>query len=122
LGNLANFRREVDPVPPDPVGSSWSSPPAGNDHSETFQAPLRQDYGQKKSASWTFFLLFRHLTRFARGVARTTRRANPDGYALVLLADQELTAGRDNQAKTLLDAAYTAFDRQADGRSGAAPA
>jgi hypothetical protein len=32
-------------------------------------------------------------------------------YLLVLLADQELTAGRSDEAAALLDAAYDAFDR-----------
>jgi hypothetical protein len=53
-------------------------------------------------------------------MARTTRHADPDAYTLVLLADQELTAGRDDQAETLLNAAYAAFDRRPNNRSGAA--
>jgi hypothetical protein len=35
-----------------------------------------------------------------------------DAYLLVLLADQAVTAGRNEQALSLLDAAYAAFDRQ----------
>jgi hypothetical protein len=120
MGNLVSFRHEVDPVPLDPVSKIWSSPPASNDRSEPLQAPPSQDTRGKKLASWTFPVVFRHLARFARGAARTARHADPDAYTLVLLADQELTAGRDDQAETLLDAAYAAFDRQPNKRSGAA--
>ena len=39
-----------------------------------------------------------------------TVHAPKDGYLLVLLADQELEAGRGEQARCLLEAAYAAFD------------
>jgi hypothetical protein len=119
MGNLVNFRNEVDPVPLDPVGNNWSSSPASNNRVEPLQAPLSQHDTGKKSAPWTFPVVFRHLTRFARSAARTAPHVDPDAYTLVLLADHELTAGRDDQAETLLDAAYAAFDRQANDRSGA---
>lgn len=40
---------------------------------------------------------------------------NVDAYLLVLLADQELSDGRSEQAETLLDAAYAAFDQKIMG-------
>jgi hypothetical protein len=38
------------------------------------------------------------------------RRPANDAYLLVLLADQELGAGRGEQAQSLLEAAYASFD------------
>jgi hypothetical protein len=118
MGNLVNFQREADPVQLEPIHSRPSSQ-AGNDHSDPLLAPQAANTWGKKTASWTF-PVFRHLARLARGVGRTPRHADPDAYTLVLLADQELTAGRDDQAETLLNAAYAAFDRQPNNRSGAA--
>jgi hypothetical protein len=119
MGNLVNFRREVEPNSLDAANLCASSP-ASNDRPEPLRAPLLVDARDKKSASWTFPVVFRHLTRFARGAGRTCPHVDPDAYTLVLLADQELTAGRDGEAETLLDAAYAAFDRQANDQSGAA--
>jgi hypothetical protein len=37
-----------------------------------------------------------------------------DLYLFVVLAEQELVEGREDQARYLIEAAYTAFDRRAD--------
>jgi hypothetical protein len=37
---------------------------------------------------------------------------NPDPYLLLLLADQELVEGREDQARYLVEAAYESFDRK----------
>lgn len=42
----------------------------------------------------------------------TIKHPERDAFLLLLLADQELTAGRCEQAKSLIDAAYDAFDGQ----------
>jgi hypothetical protein len=120
MGNLVNFRRVADPVQLEPPGNNWSSSHVGNDRTNPLQASLSRNTWGKKAASWTFPVVFRHLARLARGVTRSPRHVDPDAYTLVLLADQELIAGRDDQAETLLNAAYAAFDRQPDNRSGAA--
>ena len=57
------------------------------------------------------------LKRFGRSrLARTTAEGNvgsaEDAYLLVLLAEQELAAGREDQACSLIEAAYNAFDRR----------
>jgi hypothetical protein len=40
-------------------------------------------------------------------------RLTSDPYLLLLLADQELVAGREEQARYLVEAAYEHFDRNA---------
>jgi len=111
MGNLVVFRRETAPVPP----NSTSNCPAGS--SEGKDLPLASDAELTsvrggKLASWAVFRRF-GLTRFIRGSVKTNTHLDLDGYLLVLLADQELTAGRDQQAQALLDAAYATFDRHA---------
>jgi hypothetical protein len=110
MGNLINFLREVDSSP-------RALPPAIGVCSEPLSS---RQTAQPKPAPWTFPVVFRHLARFARGGTASVPHVHPDAYTLVLLADQELTAGRDNQAETLLNAAYSAFDRQVATGSGAA--
>jgi hypothetical protein len=58
------------------------------------------------------------VKRYVRETARVAANTDLDGYLLVLLADQELAAGRDHQAHSLLDAAYTEFDRHGDTAYG----
>jgi hypothetical protein len=41
------------------------------------------------------------------------RNQKTDAYLLVLLADQELTEGREEQARYLVEAAYEYFDQTA---------
>jgi hypothetical protein len=61
------------------------------------------------------------LNRFGSGrFARTPLRALPsndgDPYLLILLADQELDAGRKDQAGSLIEAVYQAFDQRTDAQ------
>jgi hypothetical protein len=52
-------------------------------------------------------------------VARTLfdppTKPREDSYLFVLIADQELAEGREEQARFLIDAAYDSFDRHAAG-------
>jgi hypothetical protein len=118
MGNLVVFRREADPDPLDNAEDHYSAAAASKELPETLAADCPPDILGKKSASWTLPVAFKRfgLTHFARGRVPTGVNADPDGYLLVLLADQELTAGRDTQALTLLDAAFAAFDRRAHGQ------
>ncbi len=43
--------------------------------------------------------------------AQTDRWRDPDPYLLVLLAEQEIEADRPEQAASLIDAAYAAYDQ-----------
>jgi hypothetical protein len=52
-----------------------------------------------------------------------TRPAEPDPYLLVMLADQEKEANRQEEAQCLIEAAYAAFDQRTMGsRSGSVAA
>jgi hypothetical protein len=51
-------------------------------------------------------------------LAKTSQKPDNDAYLLVLLADQEMIAGRDAEARCLLDAAYAVFDRNINGHWG----
>jgi len=48
---------------------------------------------------------------FARSGVNFAGHLVEDAYLLVLLAEQAIRAGRDEQAYTLVDAAYAAFDQ-----------
>jgi hypothetical protein len=52
------------------------------------------------------------LARFTWGGNNAPSQSDRDAYLLVLLADQELAAGRHAEARSLLDAAYDAFDQR----------
>jgi hypothetical protein len=110
MGNIVVFRREAVSATP---GTAGNHPTSSDNKSwpEALDTKFSQNVSPEKSTSWA---IFRHhgLSRSTRGSARTEARPDPDGYLLVLLADQAFTAGRDQQAETLLDAAYAAFDDQ----------
>ncbi len=53
--------------------------------------------------------------RFARTFARAAPEAKADPYLLLLLADQELIEGREEQARSLVEAAYECFDQGGTG-------
>jgi hypothetical protein len=115
MGNVVVFRRRVDVFPLDtardrrltsreckdvPTGLSQGDNPA----SSSQKSPIAFDrFG---------------ATRIARGLAKTCRKPDHDAYLLVLLADQEMIAGRDAEARALLDAAYAAFDRRTNPQQG----
>ncbi|HEY0185712.1 MAG TPA: hypothetical protein VGC09_23155 [Rhodopila sp.] len=65
----------------------------------------------------------RLTTRLGSGHFVATERDEPAGadidpYLLLILADQELLDGREDQARSLVEAAYACFDQKA--RSSAA--
>jgi hypothetical protein len=114
MGNVVVFRRRVDVFPLDtardrgftsrgckdlPTGLSRRGDPAS---SEKSPIPFNR-FG---------------ATRFALGLAKASRKPDNDAYLLVLLADQEMIAGRDAEARSLLDAAYAAFDCRINRRQG----
>ena len=72
----------------------------------------------KSDSEFSDFTLYQfsdfHLTRFnktgnARAHVDTRRDADP--YLWILLADQEIRADRPEQAKALIEAAYSAYDQ-----------
>ena len=111
MGNLVVFRREAVSAPLDAAGNQPATSPANKNWPEALDTEFSQNVSSDKSTSWAIFRRF-GVTRSARGSVTTDTRSDLDGYLLVLLADQELIAGRDLQAETLLDAAYAAFDHQ----------
>jgi hypothetical protein len=50
--------------------------------------------------------------RFASALAGYPLKVADDPYLLVLLADQELVDGREEQARYLIEAAYERFDHK----------
>lgn len=64
-----------------------------------------------------FVGLFENLGtgRFAREFLTQQPEVDADPYLLLLLADQELVEGRDEQARYLVEAAYDCFDQKAKG-------
>src|SRR5277367_2935233 len=99
MGNLVVFRREGDPFPLEIAEEPYSAAGAHNKLPEIVPAECPRDVHGKTSTSWAFKRF--GLARFARGrTVPTGANADQDGFLLVLLADQELTAGRDNQAAT----------------------
>ncbi|HQT76918.1 MAG TPA: hypothetical protein PLD10_07685 [Rhodopila sp.] len=65
-----------------------------------------------KSGLFAAFLRSLGHNRFSGEPPPRRQSPGPDPWALVALADQEAAAGRHNQAKCLLEAAYIAFDNQ----------
>jgi hypothetical protein len=67
----------------------------------------------QESKPWGLPSVFKRFgfMRSTQKASTTAAQPNSDGYLLVLLADQELAAGRQEQARSLLDAAYDAFDQ-----------
>ena len=61
-----------------------------------------------------FMDLLKHLRagRFARVFLKPAPKADTDPYLLLLLADQELSDGRKEQARHLIDAVYEHFDQK----------
>src|ERR1700742_204765 len=109
--NLVVLLRDPDSTPLDPAANHSALSSAGNDRSDALLAAFGHD-GNDKSIPSTFATAARRIgwTRFTRGAGRSRTRPRLDPYTLVLLADQEFLDGRGEQAMTLLDAAYAAFD------------
>src|SRR3954466_7002841 len=115
MGNLVSFRCGLNAAPREPIGNSWPQSPKNNPPEPVQTLPAVDNITQQLATR-----TFRGLTSFVHGAPRGAIFAGPDAYTLVLLADQELHAGRDGQAETLLSEAYVAFDRQANGACGEA--
>jgi hypothetical protein len=112
VANLVVFRRAVDRDTLDPSGDHPVTPSDSKDSPKALNARLFRRIRGGKSNPWAAFKRI-SLARCLRGIVKTGAYTDLDGYLLVLLAEQELTAGREQQAQSLLDAAYTAFDRHA---------
>jgi hypothetical protein len=76
------------------------------------QAVISSNVHTPEPTSWGLPIMLKRfgLGRFAGVVPKAIKHSDEDAYLLVLLADQELAAGREEQAACLLDAAYAAFD------------
>jgi len=63
-----------------------------------------------------FARLFQNLgsARLPRALLKQQPDVDTDPYLLLLLADQELVEGRDEQARYLVEAAYESFDQKAN--------
>jgi hypothetical protein len=72
--------------------------------------PLRARAAEHDPSAFPLVLKRPGRTWFARFGAEPARQADP--YLLVLVAEQEIRAGREQDARTLVDAAYAAFDRR----------
>jgi hypothetical protein len=116
MGNVVVFRRRVGVFPLDTARDRRL---ISSECKDVPTEPSRRD-DPASSASETSPIPFNCFgaTRFARGLAKTSRKPDHDAYLLVLLADQEMIAGRDAEARSLLDAAYAAFDRRTNGQQG----
>jgi hypothetical protein len=110
MGNLVALRRGAS-VSLAAAGNSTAASSGSKNWPEALDAEFSHNVGSEQSNSWAVYRRF-GLTRFDRGSVGTGTRPELDGYLLVLLADQEFAAGRDQQAQTLLDAAYAAYDHQ----------
>lgn len=116
MGNLVVFRREADPVALDAGTGRSAVPPDNIAWPDPLDAEFLQHVRGGKSSSLAVFRRFAG-PRTVHDMAAIATHPDLDGYLLVLLADNEFTAGRDLQAETLLDAAYAAFDRHAPSQS-----
>jgi hypothetical protein len=116
MGNVVVFRGRVDASPLDTARDRHFTSCECKDQPTEL---LRRD-DSAVPASETSPIPFNRFgaTRFARGLAKTNRQPDQDAYLLVLLADQERIDGRDAEARSLLEAAYAAFDRRTNGQSG----
>ena len=72
-----------------------------------------------RTNAWALPVILRYFnpTAPSRPIAANSN-SNDDPYLFVMLADQEVAAGRTEQAESLLDAAYAAFDRSLTSRTG----
>jgi hypothetical protein len=111
MGNVVNFRRKPDLVPPEVAGNPRSASSGNSDVSLGSGMGLPAHVHAEMSAVRSPSAVCKRIgvTQSARGTSAV--EPDDDAYLLVLLADQELTAGRSDEAAALLDAAYDAFDR-----------
>jgi hypothetical protein len=119
MGNIVVFQRRSGVVSLDTARDRRLTPCESKDLRTGSEAGLARSAHTGGSTSRSPPTVLKHLglTRFAWGTVETGR-SDHDAYLLVLLADQELTAGRDAEARCLLDAAYAAFDRRTGDQTG----
>jgi hypothetical protein len=89
------------------------------DHSEIIVTPrpvIRLIRSDQVSKDTPFTGLINRLgsARITRTLLMTAPKRSIDPYLLLLLADQELVEGREEQARYLVEAAYEVFDRKTD--------
>jgi hypothetical protein len=77
---------------------------------------LNKDGVKTKHASLTRLVKRLGSARFAQVFFKAPPTKKNDPYLLLLLAEQELDEGREEQARYLIEAAYEAFDRQKESR------
>jgi hypothetical protein len=114
MGNIVVFQRRADGVPLDPPRDHRLVCGESKDLDTDYETGLPRCIPAEDSTSQASPTVFKGVgtARFAPGARKTLKHPDHDAYLLVLLADQELTEGRDAEARCLLDAAYAAFDRQ----------
>jgi hypothetical protein len=76
--------------------------------------PLREPVAETKYMALTGLMKRFGSGLFARTLVKSPPITESDPYLLVLLADQELGEGREEQAIYLVDAAYEAFDQKSN--------
>jgi hypothetical protein len=76
--------------------------------------PLREPVAETKYTVLTGFMKRFGSGRFGRALFKPPPITENDPYLLILLADQELGEGREEQARYLVEAAYEAFDQKSN--------
>jgi hypothetical protein len=76
--------------------------------------PLREPVAETKYTVLTGLMQHFGSGRFARALAKPPQITENDPYLLILLADQELGEGREEQARYLVEAAYQVFDQKSN--------
>jgi hypothetical protein len=74
--------------------------------------PSRARVAEQNPPAFPVVVQYLRWTWFSPGGFRPARRVVEDAHLFVLLAQQEIGAGRENQARSLIEAAYAAFDRR----------
>jgi hypothetical protein len=77
-----------------------------------FQSVAASRRRAAKHSPWAFPAVLKRLGRLRFGPTGSNPGGDEDGYLLVLAAEQEIVAGRDEQAQSLVNAAYAVFDRR----------
>jgi hypothetical protein len=119
MSNLVVFRREANPETDETDSVNRPVAIAGKDWSRSVEAQFSRSQQGRKPALWATPAVIKRsgLLRIAVRAAQADAQIGLDAHLLMLLADQELVAGRDQQAEALLDAAFAAYDRKTHGRS-----
>jgi hypothetical protein len=104
------------PLPVSPVGIA-PAPIRGDAVARSPVVMHLNSHGVKtKHASLTKLMKCLGSGRFAQAFFKAPSIKKNDPYLLLLLAEQELDEGREEQARYLVEAAYEAFDQQKESR------